>query len=132
MGGVSYSIAEAAERSGLSVDTLRYYEKAGLLEPPARDSAGRRSYTEADMAWVSFLLRLRSTGMPIRLMREYAQLRRIGPDTAARRREILVEHRTEIQLRMAEMASFIEVLDYKITNYAEIAAGCLPQDKELQ
>jgi DNA-binding transcriptional MerR regulator len=119
---VSYSIAEVAERSGLSIDTLRYYEKIGLIEPPPRDSGGRRSYSEDDLGWVAFLLRLRSTGMPIRLMKEYADLRRIGPVTAARRKDILVQHREEIGLRMAEMQAFLEVLDTKIENYAAIAA----------
>ena len=119
---MSYSIAEVAERSGLSADTLRYYEKIGLIDPPPRDSGGRRSYTQEDLSWVAFLLRLRSTGMPIRLMKEYADLRRIGPVTAGRRKDILIEHREEIQLRMAEMQAFLEVLDRKIDNYAEIAA----------
>ncbi len=120
---MSYTIAEVAGRSGLSADTLRYYEKIGLIEPPPRDPSGHRSYTEDDVAWVTFLLRLRSTGMPIRLMREYADLRRIGPVTAERRKDILIEHRDEIRLRMDEMQSFLAVLDDKITNYAAIVAA---------
>jgi DNA-binding transcriptional MerR regulator len=119
---VSYSIAEVAERSGLSADTLRYYEKIGLIEPPPRDSGGRRTYTEDDLAWVAFLLKMRSTGMPIRMMKEYADLRRLGPITVGRRKDILVEHREEILLRMAEMQAFLDVLDHKITHYTEIAA----------
>lgn len=120
---MSYSIAAVAERSGLSMDTLRYYEKIGLIDPPPRDSGGRRSYTEDDVGWVAFLLKLRSTGMPIRLMKEYAELRRIGSVTADRRKQILIEHREEILLRMAEMQSFLEVLDYKVAHYSDIAAS---------
>jgi len=97
---VTYSIAKAAAETGLSIDTLRYYERIGLVEPPARDSGGRRTYSDEDLAWLHFLTRLRTTGMPIRMMREYAQLRHRGDGTAARRRQILVEHRAEVRERM--------------------------------
>jgi DNA-binding transcriptional MerR regulator len=126
---VTYSIAEVAERSGLSADTLRYYEKIGLIEPPPRDSGGRRTYTQDDVNWIGFLLRLRGTGMPIRLMKEFADLRRIGPVTADRRKDILVEHREEMLARMAEMQSFLDVLDYKIRHYEAIAVDEKEQQK---
>lgn len=119
---MTYTIAEVADRSGLSADTLRYYEKIGLIDPPSRDSGGRRTYSENDMGWVAFLLRLRSTGMPIRLMKEYADLRRLGPVTAERRKDILFEHREELRMRMDEMREFLGVLDHKIQTYADIAA----------
>ena len=54
---MSYSIAQAAQRSGLSIDTLRYYERIGLVDPPARDSGGRRSYSEEDLGWLAFVTR---------------------------------------------------------------------------
>jgi DNA-binding transcriptional MerR regulator len=118
---VTDSIAQAATRSGLSIDTLRYYERIGLVEPPARDAGGRRTYTDEDLAWLYFLTRLRTTGMPIRMMREYAQLRHVGVATSARRRrQILVEHRAEVRERIAELQASVEVLDYKIQNYEEI------------
>jgi DNA-binding transcriptional MerR regulator len=117
---VTYSIAHAAAHTGLSIDTLRYYERIGLVEPPARDSGGRRSYSDADLAWLHFLTRLRTTGMPIRMMREYAQLRHRGDATAARRRQILIEHRAEVRERVTELQSCLGVLDYKITNYEQI------------
>ncbi|PXY38097.1 MerR family transcriptional regulator [Prauserella flavalba] len=117
---MSYSIAEAARRSGLSIDTLRYYERIDLLEPPARDAAGRRAYSEEDLAWLSFLTRLRTTGMPIRRMREYAKLRRRGLASAGRRKVILVEQRGAVAERIAELQACLEVLDYKIDNYDRI------------
>jgi DNA-binding transcriptional MerR regulator len=130
---VTYSIAQAATRSGLSIDTLRYYERIGLVEPPARDAGGRRTYTDDDLGWLYFLTRLRTTGMPIRMMREYAQLRHVGVATSSRRRQILVEHRAEVRERIAELQSCIDVLDYKIQNYEQIER-CTPQfaqDKAL-
>lgn len=116
---MTYAIAEAAHRSGLSIDTLRYYERIELIDPPARDSGGRRVYSEEDLAWLVFLTRLRTTGMPIRMMREYAKLRHQGVATAGRRKQILVEQRAEVLDRIAELNSCIEVLNYKITNYEQ-------------
>lgn len=117
---MSFSIAEAARRSGLSIDTLRYYERIKLLEAPARDTAGRRVYSDDDLAWLGFLTKLRTTGMPIRMMREYASLRRHGVASAGRRKAILVEQRRAVRERIAELQGCLEVLDYKIDNYDQI------------
>ncbi|GAB3579548.1 MerR family transcriptional regulator [Amycolatopsis endophytica] len=119
---MSYSIAEAARRSGLSIDTLRYYERIKLLDPPARDAAGRRAYSDEDLAWLEFLTKLRTTGMPIKMMREYAQLRSAGDAGAGRRRAILVEQRRSVADRIAELQACMDVLNYKITNYDRICA----------
>ena len=117
---MTYAIAEAAHRSGLSIDTLRYYERIGLVEPPARDSGGRRNYSDDDLASLRFLTRLRTTGMPIRMMREYAQLRHRGDGWAGRRRQILMDHRAEVRDRITELQSCLAMLDYKIDNYEQI------------
>ena len=119
---MTYSIAEVARRTGLSIDTLRYYERIELLDPPDRDSAGRRTYSDGDVYWLEFLTKLRTTGMPIRLMREYAQLCREGLGTAARRRQLLAQHRAEVRERIAELNACLEALDWKIENYAQVAA----------
>ena len=116
---VTYPIAQAAERSGLSVDTLRYYERIGLIDPPLRDAGGRRSYSDDDLAWLDFLTKLRTTGMPIRMMREYATLRRRGLATTTRRKQILLEQRADVRARIAELTACLEVLDSKITNYEQ-------------
>ncbi|AOS65587.1 transcriptional regulator, MerR family [Actinoalloteichus hymeniacidonis] len=118
--GVSYSIAQAAAHSGLSIDTLRYYERIGLVDPPARDTAGRRAYSDDDFRWLTFLTRLRTTGMPIRLMREYARLRHGGTATAARRRQILADHRRDVGARIEELRACAAALDFKIENYERI------------
>jgi len=117
---MSYSIAEAARRSGLSIDTLRYYERIKLVDPPARDTAGRRAYSDEDLAWLGFLTKLRLTGMPIKSMREYASLRRLGAASAGRRKAILVEQRASVAERIAELQTCLGILDYKITNYAQL------------
>jgi DNA-binding transcriptional MerR regulator len=116
---VTYAIAEAAHRSGLSIDTLRYYERIQLIDPPARDSGGRRAYSDDDLTWLEFLTKLRTTGMPIRMMREYAKLRHQGMASAGRRKQILIEQRTEVLGRIAELNSCLDVLNYKITNYEQ-------------
>ena len=117
---MTYSIAQAAEHSGLSIDTLRYYERIGLVDPPARDSGGRRSYSDDDLGWLVFLTRLRTTGMPIRMMREFAQLRHLGAATAGRRKQMLFEHRASVRERIAELQSCLDVLEYKIKHYEEL------------
>ncbi|ALG13690.1 MerR family transcriptional regulator [Kibdelosporangium phytohabitans] len=117
---MTYAIAQAAERSGLSIDTLRYYERIGLVEPPARDSGGRRSYTDEDLSWLEFLTKLRTTGMPIRMMREYAQLRMRGAGTNSRRRQILIDHRKDVLNRIAELQTCLEALNYKINLYDDM------------
>ncbi|WP_285503053.1 MerR family transcriptional regulator [Actinokineospora sp. NBRC 105648] len=117
---MTYAIAEAAHRSGLSIDTLRYYERMELIDPPARDSGGRRVYSEDDLGWLHFLTRLRTTGMPIKLMREYARLRHQGIASAAPRKRILERHRDDVRARIEELRSCLDVLDYKIENYERI------------
>jgi DNA-binding transcriptional MerR regulator len=98
---------------------LRYYERIELIDPPARDSGGRRAYSEEDLAWLGFLTKLRTTGMPIRLMREYAKLRHDGLASAGRRKRILIEQRTDVLSRIAELQACLEVLNYKISHYEE-------------
>jgi DNA-binding transcriptional MerR regulator len=114
------TIAEAAERSGLSAHTLRYYERIGLIHPVDRGTNGHRRYGRDDLEWLDLLIKLRTTGMPIRQMVEYAELVRQGPETAARRRAMLERHRAEIAARMAELEDTAAVLDRKIAMYQEM------------
>ena len=117
----SLSIAEVAARSGMSPDTLRYYERIGLIDPPARNTAGRRAYRPEELDWLAFLTRMRDTGLPLRALREYAALRRVrGEATAARRKQILVEYRCDIARRISELQASLDTLDYKIGNYDQV------------
>jgi DNA-binding transcriptional MerR regulator len=114
------TIAEAAQRSGLSAHTLRYYERIGLIHPVDRGTNGHRRYGRDDLEWLELLIKLRTTGMPIRQMVEYAELVRQGPRTAARRRAMLERHRVAITERMAELEETAAVLDRKIEMYHEM------------
>ena len=113
------SIAEAAETSGLSAHTLRYYERAGLLEPVGRNGSGHRRYREADLERITFLARLRATGMPIREVRRYAKLMRAGEDTNVARLALLEEHRDTVLDGLETTAKNLELIEWKINFYKE-------------
>ena len=112
-------VAEAAQLSGLTAHTLRYYERDGLLlEPVARTVSGRRAYTDDDLRWITLVTRLRATGMPVREIRAYAELcRRGGHD--AERLALLRAHRERVRARLAEVAGHLEAIDGKIALYEE-------------
>lgn len=112
------TIAEVAERTGLTAHTLRYYERAGLLLEVDRDSSsGHRRYSDRDIEWITLCTRLRSTGMPIRRIREYADLVRAGEGNEPERLAILEAHRREVIDRIAELESNLAKIDYKVDLY---------------
>jgi DNA-binding transcriptional MerR regulator len=112
-----YTISEVAEATGLTAHTLRYYERAGLLEPPSRGWNGHRRYSELDVGILKLLTRLKATGMSIAGMRRYAELCRVGPETFDERRELLEEHRRMVLDRIAELRQDLRLIDYKIDVY---------------
>src|SRR4051794_12795967 len=114
-----FTIAEVAALSGLSAHTLRYYERIGLLDPVARVHGGQRRYDAEDLAWLAFLQRLRATGMPIRDMRRYAELRRQGDGTVAARRALLEEPGDEVLEGIADSQRDLAAVPYKIPNYEQ-------------
>jgi DNA-binding transcriptional MerR regulator len=111
------TIQEAAEHTGLTAHTLRYYERIGLLDPVARGTGNQRRYDATDLAWLAFLQRLRATGMSIRNMQRFAELRRVGAGTVATRRALLEEHRDEVLERILELQRDLQALTEKITHY---------------
>lgn len=113
------TISDAARASGVSAHTLRYYERTGLLDPVDRVGSGHRRYAQGDLARIQFLIRLRSTGMPIRRIREYAELMRRGEDTEEARMALLEEHRDAVRSQLAEMERNLELIEHKIDFYRE-------------
>jgi len=120
---IEITIAEAAERSGLSAHTLRYYERIGLIHPVGRGENGHRRYGRDDIEWLEFLIKLRTTDMPIRQMVEYAELVRKGPQTASRRRAMLDAHREALRERIEELEETAGVIDRKIETYTEMESS---------
>ena len=116
------TVGEAAAKVGLSVHTLRWYEQEGLVRPVGRDTAGRRRYGPEDLDWLQLLTRLRSTGMPVREMRRYAELVRTGPSTAGERLRLFEEHRERVLARIADLQRDLDAINFKIDLYRGVAA----------
>lgn len=110
-------IAEVSEQYGLSVDTLRYYERVGLIPPVNRTESGIRDYNELDLRRVDFIKCMRGAGLPVEVLIEYVGLVQQGDRTIDARKEILVEQRDLVKARMEEMQKTLDLLDHKIEVY---------------
>jgi DNA-binding transcriptional MerR regulator len=116
------TIQQVAKLTGLSIDTLRYYERIGLLEPVGRAQNGHRRYMQRDLAWIDLLIRLRNTGMPRAQMVRFAQLRRQGSGTLTERRLMLEQHQHSLEQHMQELEQHMAALQQKITRIQELEA----------
>jgi DNA-binding transcriptional MerR regulator len=110
-------IAEVSERYGISSDTLRYYERIGLIPPVCRNESGIRDYNELDLRRVDFIKCMRRAGLPIEVLIEYVGLVQQGDKTIETRKEILIEQREQLAARMKEMQKTLDVLNHKIDVY---------------
>jgi MerR family transcriptional regulator, aldehyde-responsive regulator len=110
-------IAEVSEHYGLSSDTLRYYERIGLIPPVTRNESGIRDYGELDIRRVEFVKCMRSAGLPIEVLIDYMELVQQGDQSIEARREILKEQRELLAARMTEMQKTLDILDHKIEVY---------------
>jgi DNA-binding transcriptional MerR regulator len=113
-------IGELAKRSGLSVHTIRYYERIGLIPYADRDRSGQRDYDASILVWIEFLHRMKTTGMPIRDMLRYAALRGDGAATEAERRALLEQQRARVRAHLGELQDCLLVLDAKIAEYSGV------------
>ena len=116
-------ISEVAEKYDISADTLRYYERAGLLPHVHRSSSGVRDYDETDCARIEFVKCMRSANVSIEALATYMRLLDQGDETIEERKAILVEQRDEARARLAELQAGLDHLDYKIANYDELIAA---------
>ncbi|MEO6921116.1 MAG: MerR family transcriptional regulator [Collimonas sp.] len=114
------TIQQAAAATGLSIHTLRYYEKIGLIDPVPRQSNQHRLYRQEDMRWIEFLLRLRATGMSIQQMLRYAELRRLGDrlGSVSERKALLERHAATLEADLLVLQDTLEMLRGKIVHYA--------------
>lgn len=115
------TISEVSEKYKVSQDTLRYYERIGLIPPVNRNDRGIRNYTEEDCRWVEFIKCMRSAGLPIEALIEYMALFQQGDATVEARKQLLIDQRRQLQTRLEEMKKTLERLDYKISIYEHTA-----------
>ncbi|GDY30491.1 MerR family transcriptional regulator [Gandjariella thermophila] len=119
------TIAEAARRTGVSVHTLRYYERAGLVVTTVdRTAGGRRRYQQRDLDWIVVCTKLRATGMPIKTIRRYAEMVSAGPGNEQERLALMEAHRADVTAKLAELEENLTLIDRKINIYrGRLAAG---------
>jgi len=118
------TISEVSETYGLSADTLRYYEKAGLIPPVNRKESGVRDYTPKDCGWVEFIKCMRGAGLSIETLTQYVALFRRGNRTLQKRKNLLIKERDALAARVAEMQAVLERLNHKIETYDEKIVSC--------
>ncbi len=123
------NIAEVSRKFDLSQDTLRYYERIGLIPSVPRNKSGIRDYSEEDCRWVEFIKCMRNAGLPIEVLIEYVTLFQQGEDTVAARKELLLEQRKQLLARMEDMQSTLERLNKKIDRYEQ---SVIVKEQELK
>jgi DNA-binding transcriptional MerR regulator len=122
------TIQDAAAETGVSRDTLRYYERVGILPGIARSRSGHRRFTDDDMGWIKLVQCLRATGMPIEDLHAYAELVQQGDGTENERLGILHAHRDRILAEMQELETALGLVDRKIEGYRQLVAGRITGD----
>lgn len=121
-------IAEVSAQYDLSPDTLRYYERIGLIPSVNRNQNGIRNYTEEDCRWIEFIKCMRNAGLPIEVLIEYVRLFQQGDETMEARKELLLEQRKQLLVKMKEMQQTLERLDHKIEIYDQ---AVIAKEKQL-
>ncbi|MBF7081652.1 MerR family transcriptional regulator [Desulfallas sp. Bu1-1] len=123
------TITEVSKKFDLSQDTLRYYERIGLIPRVNRNKSGIRDYTEEDCKWIEFIKCMRNAGLQIEALIEYVGLFQQGDATIEARKELLIEQRKQLIARMEDMQKTLEHLNYKIAVYEQVV---VEKEKELK
>lgn len=125
------TIKEVSEKYGISSDTLRYYERVGMIPPVERTEGGIRNYGEDDIKWVELVLCMRSAGLPIEAIIEYVRLSRLGDSTFKARLELLSEQREALISQKEKIDEMLSRLNYKISKYEEaVKTGKISWDEK--
>lgn len=111
------TIKEASEKTGISVDNLRYYERIGLIPKVPRNASRIRIYDDVTLSWIDFVMRFKRGGMALESIREYVQLAMEGEETKPARKEILLETKEQLEIKMAEIQESLDVINYKLDTY---------------
>jgi DNA-binding transcriptional MerR regulator len=127
-----YSPGQAAEKTGFSLDTLRYYEKIGLLAPIGRTAGGRRRFTETDVRWLLLLRCLRETGMPIAQMLRFVEFSRLGERTTADRISLLEAHNQQIDTQIERLRANQRQIQGKISYYRSLRPSAVQDSSEVK
>jgi len=117
------NISQFAALTGMSAHTLRYYEKIGLLHSVVRNGSGHRDYSAKEAEWIGFITRLKETGMPLKQILTYAELRAQGDATASRRQQLLEQHATQLAERIRQEQEHLLALKQKIHYYQDHFSG---------
>lgn len=124
------TIKEVSEKYGVSQDTLRYYERVGMIPEVTRTAGGIRNYTQEDLGWLELALCMRSAGLPVNVLVEYLRLYRQGDSTIPQRLELLTAQRRELLEMKSNIEQTISRLDYKISVYEQgVKTGVLSWDE---
>ena len=115
-----YKIGKVSQMTGLSRDTLRYYEKIGLIRHLEKDESGRKKYSEKDIEWIEFLKRLKTTKMSLKDIGKYADLRYEGDETSGERKKMLTKQLEKIMEEIEKLMETKQILVWKIKTYDEI------------
>lgn len=111
------TIKEASEKTGISVDNLRYYERIGLIPEVPRSASKIRNYDDVTLSWIDFVMRFKRGGMALESIREYVQLAMEGEETKPARKEILLETKEQLGIKLVEIQESLDVISYKLDTY---------------